>query len=241
MTRFLIGILIFIGADLFAQEKQNFNDGRDSFSIYASSKGNDLMAFEAYAGIKGTPFLVDTWSIGSIVLKNGDVFDNLRLKYDMNEDNVLVWDKTDKKIFPSRNITKSFNFTDSTGVSHFFINISEKEYKFEIGIDFGFFELLYNGKTKLLAKRKKYLHHVEPKGGYSDNKSYDEFRSESPKYYWVDNKGKLFELKKGKKNILNLLKDDGSLEAYIKKEKIKLNKEQDIVQLIQHYDTEYLK
>lgn len=241
MIRLFILMFVLLSNHLLAQEKQNFNEGLDAISTYASSKGNDLMSIKAYAGIKGTPYLVDTWSMGSVVMNNGKVFENLRLKYDMSEDNVLVWDKTDKKIYPTKNITKSFNFTDSTGVSHFFINISDKEYKFDIDIDYGFFELLYNGKTKLLVKRKKYLHHVDPQGGYSDNKSYDEFRTEAPVYYWINQAGKLFELKKGKKSVLSLLNDDGTLANYAKKQKLKLKKEQEIIQLLEFYDNEMLE
>jgi hypothetical protein len=108
-------------------------------------------------------------------------------------------------------------------------------------IQSGYVEQLYEGKNRLIAKKIKHLKFVEARGAYSENKSYDEFRYSPPEYYWIDNEGEVTQLKGGKKSILKALNDNGDLAGYAKNKGLNLKKENDLILLMNYFDTIYQK
>ena len=176
---------IFIGANVKAQTTEKNISTRDAFEVSQIS-GNYIMVFNnAYDGIKGTPYLNSSWSKGSLLMTSGVKYEDMALKYDMVEDNVLVKTESGKTIFPNQGYVRSFNYLDSLGNKHWFydLGLSQEGRLAELK---GFFELLYQGKSSLYVKRGKHLEHIESKGAYSSNKSYDEFRDNQLEYVFVN-------------------------------------------------------
>lgn len=214
------------------------NAARDSFENLSKSQGSSIIVFNnAYDGIKGTPYLSDVWYTGSIVMLSNIVFDRIEMKYDMLENNVLIKDRTGKQILPTYGSVKSFYYTDNDSIEHNFLSLAPTYGKPLIDYN-GFYELLYDGDMKLLVKREKYLKHIDSKGAYSSNKSYDEFREYSPKYLLiVDEKNNVIEFSRGKKSVLSSLDEDDSLAKYTKVNKLNLKDEGDIIHLITYFDS----
>ena len=225
---------IFIGANVKAQTTEKNISTRDAFEVSQIS-GNYIMVFNnAYDGIKGTPYLNSSWSKGSLLMISGVRYEDMALKYDMMEDNVLVKTESGKTIFPNQGDVRSFNYLDSLGNEHWFydLGLSQEGRLAELK---GFFELLYQGKSSLYVKRGKHLEHIESKGAYSSNKSYDEFRDNQLEYVLVNKESEVIGFKQGKKNVLTALDDEGVMAEYAKKNKLNLKKEKDIIALVTYF------
>lgn len=223
---------------LSAQTEEKNNQTRDSFeSLVKLGVDNSIIYNNTYAGVKGSPFLFDYWSIGELVLIKDNSYIDVKMKYDMVEDNVLVQNNSGKSIYPTKAIVKSFHLMDSSGHTYNYINIALADYSSNLIENSGFVELLYDGTNDLIVKRKKFLKHIDAQGGYSENKSYDEFRNSPSEYYWINKEGIAIELKRGKNNILKLLDETGDLASYVKKEKLNLKKEKDIILLFAYIDS----
>jgi hypothetical protein len=220
-----------------AQTEEKSNQTRDSFeSLVKLGADNSIVYNNTYAGVKGSPFLFDHWITGELVFIRDSRFSDIRMKYDMVEDNVVVQNSSEKSIYPTKAIVKSFHLKDSLGHTYNYINLALTEYSSDFIKDFGFVEILYDGTNDLIVKRKKYLVHTEAQGGYSDNKSYDEIRQSPAEYYWINKEGIATQLKRGKNNVLKLLDENGDLASYVKKEKLNLKKEEDIILLFAYID-----
>ena len=102
----------------------------------------------------------------------------------------------------------------------------------------GFYKLLYDQEMKLFVKREKYLKHIDSKGAYSSNRSYDEFRKHPPEYLLlVDGKNSVIEFSRGKKSVLTSLGNDENLKNYAKINKLNLKVDKDIIKLIIYFDS----
>ena len=225
-----------------AQTSENTNLTRDSFeSIIRADENSPIVYSNRYEGIRGTPFLFEDWIAGELVLTNNSRFNEVEIKYDMMENNLLVLNGSGVAIYPSRTIIKSFHFTDNTGIHRSFINLAFVNYNLGPDSHSGYVEQLFEGNNRLIAKKIKYLKFVEARGAYSENKSYDEFRYSPAEYYWINNEGEVTLLKGGKKNILKALNDNGDLAGYAKNKGLNLKKENDLILLMTYFDTIYQK
>ena len=231
----IIFFVFIIGGSVRSQNQQNSTLAKDSFeSLWKSGSNTVLVYNNSYEGVEGSPFLFDFWALGEITLTSSIHFDSLRIKYNIVDDNIFVQNDLGKIIIPVKSLVQSFIIIDSLGNDYKFIKmplISEKENAIT---KHGFFELLFDGKVKLLAQRKKYLKEADYQGAYSANRPYDEFRSQPPIYYWVNTSGVAVKLKKGKKGVLARLENNEVLANYVKKEHLDLKKEHDLIILISY-------
>ena len=230
----MIFFIVFHGL---GQSTTNNSITSETYENTLQSNGSSVLIFNnAYDGIKGTPYLSSSWSPGGLIMRNGAQYKDLEVKYDMLEDNVLVKDKTGSPIFLVHGSVSSFQYHDELGAEHKFINLSISD-NANFNEMTGFFEILFKGNSSLYMKRSKYLKHVESLGAYSSNKSYDEFRDNPPEYFLINNEEEITKFYRGKKSLLNALNDDGSLATYVKKKKRNLKKDEDIILLMEYYNS----
>ena len=133
---------------------------------------------------------------------------------------------------PMQQIIKSFNMTDSLGGDHLFVNTLNED-KDPESKRTGFFEVLYSGKHTLMTKHKVIFIEADFEGAYNSGRKYDELRKEPSKYFLLMPDDRFVELKRGKKGVLKSLEDDGNLADVVKKEKLDLKSEADIIRLIE--------
>lgn len=239
---FSLAIFMLIsGLTVSAQTRENSNLTRDSFeSLVSADEISTIVYNNRYEGIRGTPFLFDDWILGELVLTDNH-FNEVEIKYDMMEDNVLIMNSSGIAIYPNKSIVKSFHFSNSEGEYRNFINLALVDYTLGPDGNSGFVELLYEGKNSLIAKKLKFLKRVEARGAYSENRTYDEFRYSPAEYYWINNEVEVTLLKGGKKNVLKALNDNGDLASYVKNTGLNLKKENDLILLMIYFDTIYQK
>lgn len=193
-----------------------YNDGS-----YINEKGNN---------IKGTPLLFDNWNYGTVWLVTGEKYDSMQVKYDLYSDRLIV-------------LINDTEYEFNTGVSSFRItdSVTRKVLLYRNGFDpissfsrQSFYQVLYDGKTKLLLKiRKKIVSDITSTPGVKARSFEDE-----KNYFFVTSKGELKKIKKKNIDILDMLDDKREqLKKMVSEQKLKLNKDEEIIQLLHYYDS----
>lgn len=176
-----------------------------------------------YTDIDGSPYLRDEWSVGLIRTKSGKSQQLARVRYDAYQDE-LEYDQAGKYFRLASEISE-FSCIDGTfrnGYSE--IDNHTKN---------SFYQVLYDGKTKVLKKIAVRVIAEKPYGSATDVKR---FLKEETLYLAIN--GELKAIKKDKKAILLVLIDKkDQLETFIKDQKLKLSNEDDILKVVEKYDT----
>jgi hypothetical protein len=190
---------------------------------------------ELYEGIKGTPYLFDTWKQGNIFLKDSSLIRDINIKYNIYTDDVLYLNsKSGDSLIIDRRLIDAFEIQGDSSVNLLlFRDISLKPGSKDKST---FTRVLYNGKTKLLIKYIKVFIMADYKGAYTAGRRYDEYTDNSQYYIMKDNK--LNRIKLNKKAIIKVLADrENEIKSFIDKEGADLNNEYDVITLLEYYDS----
>ncbi|MFI5153306.1 MAG: hypothetical protein ACHQET_08245 [Chitinophagales bacterium] len=176
-------------------------------------------------GIKGFPFFFsDQPLIGSIVY-DGTEYQNVRFSYDMVQDRIYI---TDRGMgFNIQLISEKISAFSVEG--HQFMHIYPDS---SSGLSFGpgFYDLLYQGKTAVVAKRKK---QVDEGFKAEDSLKYNPYN-----FYFV-RKNKLYEKVENKNNLIDLFPDQKDIiKKFYRKNKrlFKKNLEEATIRTCEYYD-----
>lgn len=145
---------------------------------------------------EGSPYLFDTWSIGTVYLENGEQVDNLRLKYNRLSGQLIFYHEKYKKLFVVDTlILHSFTLNNGLSDSLFFTKYEGEELGFRLSKG-DFLNLLYDGKMKFMVKRTATI---------SLAKEIDEYNKIEPKnLYFLKNGNKTDEIKLNKRSLMKL-------------------------------------
>ena len=101
----------------------------------------------------------------------------------------------------------------------------------------GYFNVLYDGKTYDLYKKTKADFREAVKSETTYGRDTPPSFSKNTTYYLVED-GRFLEMPSSKNKILNMMDSKGSeMKEFIKKNKLDLNKEQDLINAITHFDS----
>lgn len=181
--------------------------------------------------VNGIPFLDRQFSFGILELHNGQKSDEVLLRYNIAKDIFEILQNNDTLTLNRPDEVKYILLKDKVFVYDPVLrkNTERKQN--------GFFELRINGELSLYIKRNKDL-------------SYDSFASNyqggsgTKEYYYIDkvtfigktSDGKVFLLNSLKNFIINCKKHNAEIKAYVKDQKIKFKKEDDLVKLVDYYN-----
>ena len=186
----------------------------------------------AYEGVRGTPLLFEKWTKGTVILLNGDSLKGQDMNYDVFEDQLILLSKKENQIMiPIQGVIRSFILYDSLDKAYVFYNTLPDEETPESGKK-GFYEVVYDDGYKLFAKHRKNFIKADYEGAYNTAKHYDEFKTDSKRYFLVNPDISFLELKGNKKSILKSLNDDGTLAKIINEKELNLKRESDLITLI---------
>lgn len=192
---------------------------------YVDREGKDIRKYRPTPeNISGTPFLVDKWLDGTVVNSKGVTFNNVRLKFDVYNDKLLYAETNNEALEFPENIKK---FTLNNMV---FINglpsvdtLSELSY----------YQLLADGKTKLLRHPAKHI--VESKGYGSSMTNY---RFDDMQVLYIYKDVKMIAIKQDKKSVLAVLADkETEMNNYLANHKVNFKNNADLTALIAYYNT----
>lgn len=197
---------------------------RENVEISHLLNGSEYIEYEGY--IAGNQFFETEYLEDGSVFYDGVLYQNVPLLYDVVKDDVVVI--RPKALFNIRlnpEKIKYFNFLD-----HTFIRQEGDGIK-NLTFPTGFYDLLYDGGTKVLAKRQKILYET-----IKENKIYREFRK-TDKYY-IRKDGNNHPVG-SKRSVLNVFKDQKSaLLKFLRANKINFrnNPELTMIKIAQQYD-----
>jgi hypothetical protein len=180
-------------------------------------------------------FMADSIQVGNIYYDD-TYYPDVSMLYNLVNDNVIIVQyavardstnseyKTSLRMDLVKNKIQSFSLP-----GHEFVRLNADSNA--IGMPPGFYERMYNGKTKLFVKRVKL--YVEEVRGNELERRFDPITT-----YYIQKNGKYYPIR-SKKALLDLLKDKKSeLNSFIRsnKKRFKKNKELMIFETTQHYD-----
>lgn len=182
-----------------------------------------------YVDTKGSPYFLNTWSIGEIKQSDGTIVKNMNLKYDQLEDELIFKDNKGEELgfavpvvefrvdYTSEGIKKTSLFRNGFVP---FRGSSEKNY----------YEILFDGHIKLAKKNVKRIEQYREYNSATTTKSV----IERIKYYYYTT-NVLIEFKRDNKSVQQAFgnKSTAALD-FVNKENLDLKKDQDLIKLFDY-------
>ena len=184
-----------------------------------------------YDDINGSPYLFAGWKNGTVNLNNKtpQPINNIRFNCYQNQLEYLL----DEQIYTPMNRYNEFAFYNFNDKNIIVPQVFRNGLG-EVSDTKTYFEVLHDGKTKLL---QKYAIRVDE---YAEPLSYRKLRrfiKVTNLYLYTPENRKLSKIKLDKKSILDVLNDKKeSLNAYIDEHKLKLKSQDDVIELLKYYD-----
>ena len=177
--------------------------------------------------VLGSPYLNEEFVIGTVTIKGQDSYQSY-LRYNAYNDELEMRNGDTTNAVMKRDYISVRLGQDVFSVHPF---------AYEGGIKSGYFNALNEGKAVLLRRRQVILRKgQEATSSYAKDKP-PKFEMEETFYISIN--GETAQpVKLNKKGVLNVLTDNSSaLAGYVKKNKLKLKSQQEVLQLLEHYNS----
>lgn len=176
-------------------------------------------------------FLQKDWVEGTIVLKDGDLFEGIRMRYMAYGDELVAYNDNNYSLFiVDKSTVKQFTLKESSGYSGFiqrkFITLDS----LYLHQSKTYFEELFSGSVKLLAFHLIEETTVRPYKDAYGNLSDTEFNSETLYYILSDNKG-LSKIKLRNRSLIKLYPEyKKEIRKQLRKNRINIYNESSAIQ-----------
>ena len=209
--------LLFVSFQEYSQSQLNASGGQ----VFLQDASGKYLTSNNYTDVDGNPYFPKEWVEGTVSLKAGKVipYNALRLNTISGNLEFKFTDKAYDVINPMNEFTlETLKFRKG------FEPIEKQNAE-------TFYQVLYDGKQKLLCYRLGSIYLDSPYNSATKTKKFQL----SETYYLQKADGKLHELKKNLKFFLLQIGDNSrQLEEYCKKENIKLRSWNDAVRILEH-------
>ena len=191
-------------------------------------QGRPIMEI-SYTDIKGTPFLFDDWVSGIVILGNGETFNNVPLKYNVFDEKLYFKNPKNNELLEFVQPVKSFKFNELKGAGVFSKGFPAID-RFNSET---FYDVLFDGKVKLLNKKYKTVLEVRPYNSATVEKSFVDRND-----YYIVKGNKIERIKNSRKDFLDIFSDKSAqIDAFIKKEKINFKNNDDLVKVFNYFES----
>jgi hypothetical protein len=211
-------VLILINQLIFSQEYDKFLDAYYFNKLHRTEKQN------SYSDVEGSPYLSDVFSIAEIYLKDTTAF-RMPLRYNIYADAMEY--KVNDAVYMIDN-PHLINKIVLNGSNFVYLPFIEKG---------GYYEVLISGKCFLLQKRiVKYKPAEGPKPieGVSIPAK---FVKEKDKFYFLMNSKESYEIINLKTVVTALSDKKESIEQYLKTQKVKNIKKENLIKIAAYYNS----
>lgn len=183
-------------------------------------------------------FLQKDWEDGTIILKDGDVFENMRMRYMAYGDELVAYNVNNRTLFVvDKSIVKEFIFYSHSETGKLteqkFINIDSLNLLFNKS----YFHELYSNTSKLLCFYQVEQNKVSPYIGVG-GKMYDiEFRLKTM-YYILSNEKGLEKIQLRNRSLFNIYPEHKKeIKKILRKNKINITDESSVIQAVKTLDS----
>ncbi len=175
-----------------------------------------------YTNIEGSPYLTDEWSVGFVKAPNGKKYEFTRVRYDAYADE-LEYDQAGKHFRLGSEIT-AFSCGDGT-FQNGFPAIENQTQR-------SFYQILFDGKVKFLKRIAVRIYTEKQYGSATELKKF--MKEET---YFLFKNNTISSFKKDKKTLFAVLGDKETLlDSFIKEQKLKLSKTEDVIKVLEKYE-----
>ena len=227
---FYLLLLLFI--QLFANAQNSFDSSfADAASVYKNAMGVNIHLFNGseYVNydhrITGDPFFESVFFKSGSLVYDGIPYTDIKMSYDILNDDVVITNYNGLPLLLTKEKISSFDFA-----GHYFIKVVTDSTA--SAMKTGFYDVLHNGTTKLLAKRKKEITE-KISTQYSES-----FFTQHDRYYIV--KDSVSYAVRDRRSALNVMKNrKNELSKFIHQNKIKFHKnfEAALLKTVAYYDS----
>lgn len=198
--------------------------------IQANSSGNSLLQVFRKVSLEGSVYFNAEWAAGDITLNNGFVRKNEKIRYNSNNNEVEVLLGKDSVLAVNENILQFslINVKKDNRTQIFRRNFPA----YDGNTLKTFFEVLYDGKTKILVSHKKVVQLDHTPGNYRTGEKTDHLVSKK-KYYMLNETGKMLDIDNNKKSFLAKFENQkAEIESFVKKNKLSYKEDYDLQQIM---------
>jgi hypothetical protein len=188
-----------------------------------------------YEGVKGSPFYHDDWVNGKVVFESGRTAENIQLKYNVYEDELLILQSETGAIYTDKNNVTSFAFLHpDLQREEWFIKYPHPKKPGSTQ----YFQVIFQGKVNLLGHNKIVFEKANYEGGYSNDKRYDEFKSYTTFYYNTASTTPQ-KLKSSAGGVAKIFPDkQAQVKQYIVENLLDCRKSEDLIRIFEYYENE---
>ncbi len=223
----ILGSFTLMSQNLATQRKTNqFTEHIDRFNE------NDIYDIKDPSTYEGTPYNNYNFLIGNVYLNNEIISKGIGLRYNIYNDEIEVKESLQNDNSDIKSLTKSSDINVSIlNTSYVFLPIGQP---LSIG---GYFKVSYRGDNLILYKKLQKKFYPPKKAATSLTKDILATFIDRHNYYLVSNEGKYFEIPNSKNKFLKLfVENKEAVKNYIKEGNIDINKEKDLVRLVNYID-----
>lgn len=184
-------------------------------------------------------FLQKEWENGTIILKDGDVFENMRMRYMAFGDELVAYNNNTRSLFVvDKNTVGGFIFYSPSEIA----NLAGQEF---VNLDSlnpppfkSYFQKLYWGRGKLLCFYQIEINKVSPYTG-ADGKMYDaEYRLRNL-YYILTENNDFFKIQLKNRSLYTLFPENKrAIKKLFRKNRINISNENSAIQAVKLLDAE---
>jgi len=233
----ILGLLMAMGIPAHTQtQTDSYQSVMDI--VDPNALNQELTFRNKYAEFQGDPYLLKIWGIGNVNTNQGKQIQQVDMNVDLYANEIIV--RIDQKEY----ILSPAALTSATVRVESGDELEIQRYRLPGQEGEKIVEILYHGNIKLIKWEEVEVRKMENNaGGYGGSSSTAKeiqkfFRSTH--YFLARSDSELpiaFDPGKQKEVIAVMNDQEAQIKTYIKQEKLKLKKDEELVQLIQYYDT----
>lgn len=177
--------------------------------------------------VAGSPYAQEHFMNGSVIQNDSIIYKQIPLKYNIYNDQILFKHNDGMEFYLAA--PEKFKEIRIAGQRYIYRDFLKGNKKTN-----GYYELLEEGKISLLKKELIVLKEAQQAKAYKDPEP-ARFIMKPTEYYLLKDGNKIFAVK-NEKHLLTLLDHKEELKAFIKKNKLKTRKAEDLIRIISHYN-----
>lgn len=199
-----------------------FAQGGTRWGTYAKAKITE--------NINGSPFLSDDWLPATIKMATGNLLKDFKVKYNLIDDQLYFKSDEDNRFLTFNEPVSEFRIQEPSGLVLYkngFVNP-------KFGSKNTFYQVLFDGKVKLLKRLNKSVIEVQGYNEASPTKNI----SEQVRYYAGSVNGEVVEVKPTKKDVLAIMASKkAEIDKFLTSSRIDFKNDKDLVTLFTYYNS----
>jgi hypothetical protein len=200
--------------------------------------GNTVRTYDGrYEGVKGHPYSSDEWLVGNVLLENEKEYQNVKLKYNAYQDQLIGLQQEKYPILLDKDKVRAFTMMAKDSIEIMkFVKAKHLDHRLKRVEGDQYVQVLHQGIVSLYALNRKLLNKANYRGAYNYGNKYDEFVNIEPTYYLAE-AGEAHKLKLKKRKVIKSFDDHTqAISKYIENEHLELSNEESLLKVIAYYE-----